>query len=179
MTNQIAGLGSSLINTEFGIHDQDFDNRLKLEENRVNQINQLSLGQASVAGSGLAGIGNVLNTAGQGLFAYGNSVFNSNLFSKYQLPLLTAQLAAAGINRNPGVAVPVLGSPNISLPSTTNYPSLGDANSGLGTNVFGGNGVLPLLPGNRTVDLVGGSPVAPIYPFGSQVAPLGGYTSFE
>lgn len=187
LTNQIAGLGQGLINTEFGINDQDFNNRMRLRENEVNQLNALSLQSAQTRGAGAAAIGNAFNTFGQGMAAYGQAQYNQQVFDTYGLPQLINQqkqaLGASGSN----AAVPILPSvasggtytplnvtnPSIGLPYGGN-PFSPQYASGVGAN--GGPGVLPAL-GGSLIDLVGGFGVAPIRV--GQGNPNQEYTSIE
>lgn len=74
LTTGLGSLGSSLINTEFGIHDQDFQRRLTLRDNEVKQLNALDLQAAGVEGTGSAAIGNVFDTVGFGIGSFGGAV---------------------------------------------------------------------------------------------------------
>lgn len=163
LTSQLSGLGTSLINTEFGVYDQDFQNRLAIRENEMRQLNALSLQSAGVEGTGAAAIGNTFNTLGQGIFSAGNLMNQNRLFEQYQLPQLLSQQQSASV---PSIsqAVPLLG--------PVNYTTIGDSDTYL-PGGYGGtsNALLPLLPGQRSVDYVDsgfnfGPPVQSFSPVG-------------
>lgn len=157
LTNQLSGLGSSLINTEFGIHDQDFQNRLSIRENEVRQLNALSLQGAQTAGTGAAGIGNVFNTLGQGAFSYANMLNQNRLFEQYNLPShLRSQQSELGGSYS-SVGIPMLGPVNTSSADSFQYEP-----AYLPTGAGGvANTLLPLLPGQRSVDYVSDFNFAP------------------
>lgn len=144
-TNQIAGLGSSLINTEFGINDQDFETRLKLRENEVNQLNALAMHGAQTRGSALAGIGNVFNTVGQGIFSAGLLGANNQLSTLYALPSLInsfANFRAAGNQPQAGPQLQPQG--NFNIPDLPALPQGGfDPFSGTLLPFLGSSSNLP------------------------------------
>jgi hypothetical protein len=106
LTNNLSSLGSSLINTEFSIHDQDFENRLRLRENEANQLNALSLQAAGVRGTNAAAVGNVLTTAGNALFGVGNFQQNQQLSQQYNLGGLINQQGRSVSNEIAAVQAP-------------------------------------------------------------------------
>lgn len=121
LTNTLGTLGSGLINTEFGIHDQDFNTRLRLRENEVNQLNALDMTAAGVQGTGAAATGNIFNTLGQGVFGVGNSIYAMDRLNRYEIPSLLQQQQAAVANNaySPGAKSGVAFGSTVPLPSSS------------------------------------------------------------
>lgn len=90
LNNSFADLGSRLINTEFGIIDNDFNARLRLEDNRVKQLNSLGLQRAGLEGSNLAAIGNVFNTTGTAISSL-DTALNQRKIAEERSKLMRAQ----------------------------------------------------------------------------------------
>ena len=98
-TSQLSGLGSSLINTEFGIHDNDFQNRLAIRGNEVQQLNTLDLGRANTKGTEFASIGNAFNSLGGGISSAFTGASSANSVGSYNFQdLITKKLMLHPIN---------------------------------------------------------------------------------
>jgi len=130
-TNQLAGLGKSLVSTEFGIMDNDFSQRLKLGQYQVEGVNALSLQRAGVQGSTQAAVGQGFQSLGQGL---------SSLNTANKLAAVSAEerdrayQTANRVRSNIPYAEPISSSPaynpTITRPTNTDYygslPNYGD-----------------------------------------------------
>lgn len=119
LTNTFAGLGGDLINTEFGILDRDFETRLQLEQNKVNQLNALDLQSAGVAGAGSFGIGSVFNTLGGGVNAYFQGVRGQADINENRQTAQTYRNYIDALTRQIGKVDTSVPSPGLDFPSVS------------------------------------------------------------
>jgi len=119
-----------LLGNEFGIMDQKFEVGYKLNRDKVSNLNNYALGQASTEGVGLTAYGNAAQQTGSSIIsAYNNYQNQKTIRTSNDKQLEIARLAYA----NKGQVPPQTYNPSTGLPTYMN-------NLGGSFNVGGGSG---------------------------------------